>query len=986
MSNFSFKLNGVFDKDNLQTNLSKLDNKLTLVVDVQFDIDKVKRDLGTTISSIVNSNLTKSISGATKTALDTTKPTQTTTVTPDGDIASRTYRDGDLSKIQRMSTLKDLTTEYYQIGENGETVLTSQIEQHNTDLKDRLQLQNKLNKSLEDMNYILRTNKDITDEQRKSYEGKLSTYGESIASTEDVSKLQNIGRELKTVNSEISSTINLNQKNATLFSKLTGLLETYHNQGKLTTKQVESFNEQLLSVRENIDATGQQKGFLELNNQIVAAANQTGLLGQSLTKAAIKYTTWLGIATIVAKVIRAIKSAIQEVENLDTALMELNKVSDLTKSQLSDVASEAYKIAEEVSSTGLSILEATTEFARMGYNIEESLKMGKFATIMTNIAEDINDASKASKILISVMKGLGDETLSVEQILDRFNEVSNNNAVSFGALAEMAQTSTATMATLGNTFDETIAMLTGAYEVLQDERVAKGLSTIGLRIAGLNEDMESVYGLSNEIAKSLQKYALINIFDSSGDLKTTYQIFSELAEKWDSLSVSVRSMLLNILAGKGRADVASALLQNWDAVKKSINDVENSTGSALKENQKYADSIKGIKEQIKNLLSQIKTNIIESEDIKILLEMLKGFLKVISEIKTSLSEILLIVGTISTIVGVILKNPAVVAGGVISLVAGGYMEIIKILKDAGLIASDVGNDIESTTEQIINGVKVTEEEYQKYDEILIAFKRNLGDMMTLEKENISLQKAKNDLLQKQKNLQDKILSVEKARADLEKAKSQRTIQVYRTGVGFVYEADTEAIEEAQEKLDKAVDDLGEYRKQYELERVEDYLTQLNELITSDNILDGWETLFDNFSDIAESSYKSILEDTKNFIDSFNNSLRSAGLITDSNNAINYNLPQNATGTYNFAGGLTMVGEHGAEIVNLPKGSEILNNSRTTSLNRLLDTGKLSTSSNSSIVMNFNGDLSFPNVNNGDSAKDFISAILDIGNNKLPNLN
>ena len=983
MADFQLAINGIFKEEQLKNELLKYNGKLDLTVNLKFNIGDFKKELDSAVSSVIDSKSKVLTGGVGGTSTPTISGSGTTIDTDADDISKKVYTDGELTRIERMTDLKNTAVEYYEISENGEAVLSRTIETSNTNLKDRLTLQKKLNEALEDMNYTLSTSSDISKEQKAGFEEKLSGYSDKLNTT-DISELKTYGRELKTIKSEIRDTIILNRKNKSEYKRLTEALKSYENQGKLTSKETQEFNNRLTEVMASTDALEQQEGLSELNSEIVSAANSTGLLGQSLTKAIIKYTTWLGIATIIAKITRAIKSAIQEVEKLDTALMELSKVSDLTKSELSDFAEQAYKTAEEVHSTGLGILEATTEFARMGYTMEQSLEMGKYATMMTNIAEDINSASEASKILISVIKGLGSETLSALDILNKFNEVSNNNAVSFGALADMAQTATATMSTLGNTFDQTIAMLTGAYEVLQDERVAKGLSTIGLRIAGLNEDMESVYGLSNEISKSLSKYAGIDIFNASGDLKTTYQIFSELADKWDKLSISVRSMLLNVLASKGRADVASALLKNWEAVKDAIQDAENSTGSAIKENEKYADSIKGIKTQIENLWSEIKTNLVNSEDIKILLELFESILNLFTLIKTNLSTIMVLIGAVLSAIGALTGHFVIAGVGIATLFGAEYIELTKLLQKMGIIVSDTEDKIEETTNSIINGVQLTTDEYEKYDEVFIAFKRNLDNMITSEKENIELQKEKNRLLQKQKNLEEKVLSVEKARAELDKAKTQRTIEVYRVGVGYVYEADREEIETAQEKLDKAIDDLTSAQYDYELDRAEDYLTKLNELLKSDNALEGWQELFDSFDDIATSSYSYLLDETRKFVNSFNETLKSAGLQSDL--AIDLSVGANASGTSNWHGGLSLVGENGAELVNLPKGSEVINHSRTTKLTKMLDTGSLGNSESGDITLNFNGDLSFPNVTNGDNAKDFISAIINIGNNRIPNMN
>ena len=85
-----------------------------------------------------------------------------------------------------------------------------------------------------------------------------------------------------------------------------------------------------------------------------------------------------------------------------------------------------------------------------------------------------------------------------------------------------------------------------------------------------------------------------------------------------------------------------------------------------------------------------------------------------------------------------------------------------------------------------------------------------------------------ELLQKQNSELEKKLSLEKAILALEKARYQKNKLVYREGVGFVYEADQNAIRDAQEQLDnqyqqnvldyfdKVIDLLEEYKKTFNI--------------------------------------------------------------------------------------------------------------------------------------------------------------------------
>lgn len=64
----------------------------------------------------------------------------------------------------------------------------------------------------------------------------------------------------------------------------------------------------------------------------------------------------------------------------------------------------------------------------------------------------------------------------------------------------------------------------------------------------------------------------------------------------------------------------------------------------------------------------------------------------------------------------------------------------------------------------------------------------------------SINEQKNALTEANEEIEHQ-LALEKAQYELERAKSQKTIKIYRKGQGFIYEADQEAINEAQENLD-----------------------------------------------------------------------------------------------------------------------------------------------------------------------------------------
>ena len=82
----------------------------------------------------------------------------------------------------------------------------------------------------------------------------------------------------------------------------------------------------------------------------------------------------------------------------------------------------------------------------------------------------------------------------------------------------------------------------------------------------------------------------------------------------------------------------------------------------------------------------------------------------------------------------------------------------------------------------------------------------------------------NDQYQRQKELQE-------ALEDLERARSQRTQRVYREGVGFGFEADQQAVKEAQDKLDDVIENQL-------LSKMDDLIDALGDLKNDSNVYDA----------------------------------------------------------------------------------------------------------------------------------------------------
>lgn len=796
----------------------------------------------------------------------------------------------------------------------------------------------------------------------------------------------------------VKQNLKLQEQNERAVYKLEKAIDSYSSQTKISKKETADFTQKLKDIEnQGLSPIEKSKALDKLNTDLKAAANSTGILGQSFSKAMVKYVTWLGIATIVSKVVNTLKQMVSAVIELDSALVELNKVWDATDSQLRKLTNDAFNLANATGRTGIEVINAITEFKRMGYTIEQSKGLAEVATIMTNIAEGITDTKEAANILVSVLKGIGVSAEYAESVLDRLNNVSNNNAVTFDALANMTKEAAATMNILGNNLDQTIGLLTGSYEILQDEKVAKGIQTIGLRIAGLNEDMETQAGLSNQVTKALQRYAGINAFDDEGQIKNTYTILKELSGVWDDLNKNEQSALLNTLAGKERADVASALLKNWDAVDKAIQDSANSVGSARKEQEAYLKSIQASINEFKNTFQELSTQIINSELIKFVINIGTAIFKIIGEIVRLIVTIVefaaKVTGITTALKGILVVLQAV--GKIfdsINYAVEWLFEQVSKLKDVPVLGwllslgenviNGIGNwvnswgtdDANKEQKDLAETFNQSQKELSEYDKALEKLTKDLKEYNSELNSNLELIDKENKKLEQEKDIQEKLLAVEKARQALAEARNRRS-RVYRVGVGLVYSEDTNEVQKAQESLQGAVDDLIATKYDIALSRANEFVEQLNEILSGDDITQGWAELFDEFGDLLDTEFSSYIIKAKEFINQFNDVAGSAGIQVSLSGVGN-----NASGTMNWSGGPTWVGENGPEILNLPRGSEILSNSRSMKLHDIVSNPSAYVNGNSSFgggkVVNINGPINLPNVSN---AKDFIDELSKIGN-------
>lgn len=148
----------------------------------------------------------------------------------------------------------------------------------------------------------------------------------------------------------------------------------------------------------------------------------------------------------------------------------------------------------------------------------------------------------------------------------------------------------------------------------------------------------------------------VNIFNDNKEFRDYYTIMEEIAAIYDDLSSTDRASLDEILFGKQRANQGAALIQAFKSgqIQKALETAQNSEGSALKEQEKWLDSIEAKMQQFAAQFQKMSTTFISSKFFKTLIDGGTEFLSILTKMIDTIGGL----GTVLSVGGfaLLLKN------------------------------------------------------------------------------------------------------------------------------------------------------------------------------------------------------------------------------------------------------------------------------------------------------------------------------------------
>ena len=465
-------------------------------------------------------------------------------------------------------------------------------------------------------------------------------------------------KQLKLDNSASNQILNNDRLNTNLETarlRLQNLKKTYSSfvSDPNLSAQWEALFDSSYVVTTQKELTNLNAEIRQFEQRLISAGKHNRSFFDELKANAAKMGTWMILGGVLAGVMRGITGLSDAVIDLNTAMTELKKVTDETDEAYDAFLTSAADKAVEIGTSYSNLVTSTSSFARLGYTMEDAASLAEVANIYNVVGDEVGSIDEATNSIISTMKAFGIEAENAMTIVDKFNKIGNEFAISSGGIGSAMQRSASAMAAANNTIDQSIALMVAANNVIQDPDVVGTMwKTVSMRIRGAVTELEDA-GLETEAmaesTASLQKQvkALTNVdglggFDIMADadnFKSTYDIILGISKVWKDMSDIDQAALLELLAGKRQGNALAAAITNMKDAVDVLEASVNAEGSAMEEHGRWMESIQAKQQVFQAQYEEFANTLLNSELFTLTYDAGTGILGFLTEIVDTLGAI-----------------------------------------------------------------------------------------------------------------------------------------------------------------------------------------------------------------------------------------------------------------------------------------------------------------------------------------------------------
>lgn len=482
----------------------------------------------------------------------------------------------------------------------------------------------------------------------KEYEtllNELKGKDASLVTSEDISKLDNYEKKIKDT---IATVTNMSAaEKGYNFVSAQKELDKIHKLLNENSKMSSEAKNKIRAYYAEIESGNPSMSLDRIHGEIMKIYNaevEAGRAGRSFFDT-LKNSGFHQLAAQMAgmfgvyDVINVVRQGVNTVRELDEAMTEVHKVSNATETQYASFRDTISSTAKEIATTNKELLNSSADFLRLGYSLDQASDLAKNATLFVNVGDGV-DITEATEDMITAMKAFDIQAKDSIKIVDDYNQIGNQFALSASDIGEAMKRSASALETGNNSFEQSIGLITAMNEIVQNsENTGNSLKVLSLRLRGakaeledMQEDTDGLCDSTSKLREQIKSLTGVDIMLDDNTFKSTTDIIKELGAVWDKLSDSSQAATLELIAGKSRANNVAALLKNYQKIDEVMESLGDAEGSAMRENEAIVDSINGRIKVLSATAEEFWQKFIDTDLVKELVSLASDLLNILTKI------------------------------------------------------------------------------------------------------------------------------------------------------------------------------------------------------------------------------------------------------------------------------------------------------------------------------------------------------------------
>ena len=396
----------------------------------------------------------------------------------------------------------------------------------------------------------------------------------------------------------------------------------------IDTSQLEAKLMALQNRKITIQANANGNGLNNMNNSLQQIQNNANNVSASLK----------GIATTKLKV-DALNFLKNQTENAVRSVTDLNKamtlvnmtMSNMSGSSLYSLKQQSLSMAKDLSAATKTVTDAVTIYANENESVSSMLNKAQ-PTVLLSAASGMSSSSSADAIqgILNQFNLSEDQAMHVADTVEKLSsEIALDFSKGCDTISQSIATSGSVVNEAGMSFEKYAALVSTTAEKtrVSGSQIGNAFKTIFSRISRSKDGLTTDAEMSD--AEAALKSVGVSVRGADGDLRDISDTLDDLNKVWGTLNHSQKSYVAEMAAGVRQKNIFEAAMDSYNKALQLEQDALNSDGTAMKINEKRADSINGKMEKLSATMTQLYSDAMPEEAIEGMIDFATAVAKVV---------------------------------------------------------------------------------------------------------------------------------------------------------------------------------------------------------------------------------------------------------------------------------------------------------------------------------------------------------------------